>query len=55
MTDDVKAQVKQAMSELDEIEIRVLKEVLRIEHENLHLKKPQLKAEILQNVREIVK
>jgi hypothetical protein len=55
MSDEVKEQVRRAMSKLDPVEMELLKAVLRIEHDNLHLKQPSLKGEILQKVREIVK
>ena len=52
---DVNAKIRELLLDLPESERRLLNRVLKLEYENLHLKQPRMKDEILQAVREIVK
>ena len=53
--DKVKASILEVLSGLTEDERRLLSEVMRVEAENLHLKKPHIKDELVKKVRQVIK
>lgn len=52
---DSKDKILKILTELSEPERKLLSQVLKLEQENLHLKAPRLKADILRFVREVIK
>ncbi len=51
----VRAEIKAKVLELSKLEQQLLSEVVRIERENLHIKQPRLKAELVAKVKEMIK
>jgi len=51
----VQREIREILAQLSERERKLLSEVVRIERENLHIKHPALKTELLAKVKEVIK
>ncbi len=52
---EVRERTREILESLSSPERKLLKQILRIERENIHLKKPRVTEEMLRAVRETVK
>jgi hypothetical protein len=52
---EVRERTRDVLESLSTPERKLLTQILRIEHENVHLKKPRVKEDMLRAVRETIK
>ena len=52
--DKVKSAIMSVLQSLSEEERRLLGEVMRLEAQNLHLRKPQIKEDLVKVVRQVI-
>lgn len=52
--DKVRAGVQEVLAALTENERKLLSEVFKVETENLHLRKPHVKEELVRKVRQVI-